>query len=203
MMLTKLSVDKTADNQLQKLNHDCNWLLSVLVLAIGACVLLRRNIDTKLGLVNGYCNWWHLVQQRELWIFYPSTALPIVAQRLLQDVTEGLKHIHELRHLFKDLKEDNIDLYRAGSERVIIDFGKCMLETSCSLNRLSESKHKTYKRRHWHVSPELVSGMSKPSTASDIYSLGRVIKHNRPFHCRVRSMAYTSAEKYVPFRVSA
>ena len=125
---------------------------------------------------------------------------------LLQDVTEGLKHIHELRLLFKDLKEDNIDLYRAGSERVnavIIDFGKCMLETSCSLNRLSESKHKTYKRRHWHVSPELVSGMSKPSTASDIYSLGRVIKHNHPFHCRVRSMAYTSAEKYVPFRVSA
>ena len=67
----------------------------------------------------------------------------------------------------------------------------------------TESKHKTYKRRHWHVSPELVSGMSKPSTASDIYSLGRVIKHNRPFHFRARSMAYTSAEKYVPFRVSA
>ena len=99
---------------------------------------------------------------------------------LLQDVTQGLKHIHELGLLFKDLKEDNIVLYKAGSERVhavIIDFGKCVLETTCSLYRLSESERETYRRRHRHVSPELVSGMSKPSTASDVYSLGRVMKH--------------------------
>ena len=50
---------------------------------------------------------------------------------LLQDVTQGLKHIHELGLLFKDLKEDNIVLYKAGSERVhavIIDFGNVCLK---------------------------------------------------------------------------
>ena len=70
---------------------------------------------------------------------------------LLQDVTQGLKHIHELGLLFKDLKEDNIVLYKAGSERVhatvIIDFGKCVLETTCSLYRLSESERENIQKK--------------------------------------------------------
>ena len=99
---------------------------------------------------------------------------------MLQDITEGLKQVHAIAFLYRDLKEDNIVLYKAGPGRVhavLIDFGKCMPETSCSLYRLSESERETYRRKHRHVSPELVSGVSKPSTASDIYSLGRVIKH--------------------------
>ena len=47
---------KKATDQLAKLNHDCNMtagLESKLHLAVGACVMLRRNIDTKVGLVNG------------------------------------------------------------------------------------------------------------------------------------------------------
>lgn len=47
--------DKAA-KQLQKLNHDCNntaGLEAVLTLAVGARVMLRRNIAVKSGLVNG------------------------------------------------------------------------------------------------------------------------------------------------------
>ena len=45
-----------AAQQLDKLNHDCNntaGLEAVLNLAVGARVMLRRNIDVKARLVNG------------------------------------------------------------------------------------------------------------------------------------------------------
>ena len=47
---------KKAQKQLEKLNNDSNLtagLEAELTLAVGACVMLRRNIDTKQGLVNG------------------------------------------------------------------------------------------------------------------------------------------------------
>ena len=48
--------NKKAATQLQKLNSDCNMTAGLearLTLAVGARVMLRRNIDTKAGLVNG------------------------------------------------------------------------------------------------------------------------------------------------------
>ncbi len=48
--------NKKADEQLEKLNNDCNMtaeLEAKLSLAVGARVMLRHNIDTKTGLVNG------------------------------------------------------------------------------------------------------------------------------------------------------
>ena len=47
---------KKAAEQLDKLNKDCNntaGLQAVLKVAVGARVMLRCNIDTKAGLVNG------------------------------------------------------------------------------------------------------------------------------------------------------
>ena len=47
---------KNAQKQLEKLNNDSNCMAGLeveLILAVGACVMLRRNIDTKQGLVNG------------------------------------------------------------------------------------------------------------------------------------------------------
>ena len=45
-----------AAKQLEELNHDCNntaGLEAVLTLAVGARVMLRRNVNVKSGLVNG------------------------------------------------------------------------------------------------------------------------------------------------------
>ena len=52
----KFKWTQKAKDEMKKLNTDCNLTASleaVLQIAIGACVMLRRNIDTRSGLVNG------------------------------------------------------------------------------------------------------------------------------------------------------
>lgn len=56
-------------------------------------------------------------------------------------IPEGLKHIHGFGLVYRDFKEDNIVLYQVGSLRaraVIIDFGKCQLESNRIAYSLSD-----------------------------------------------------------------
>ena len=82
--------------------------------------------------------------------------------------------------VYRDLKSDNIALYQVDSclvHAVIIDFGKCLHVSSCTTYSLTDSECRTYHKSHRHIPPYVVDGASKPSTASDIYSLGRIVKH--------------------------
>ena len=101
---------------------------------------------------------------------------------LLQDIAEGLKCLHKSGLVFRDLKEDNVVLYKTESaagriHAVLIDFGKCLPESSCKVYLLTEAEREMYRKKHRHICPELVNGEARPSPASDIYSFGRILKH--------------------------
>ena len=55
---------------------------------------------------------------------------------------------------------------------VLIDFGKCI--TTAAVKRLPHEEQQEYHKKHAHIAPEIVSGPSKPSPASDVYSFGRM-----------------------------
>ena len=110
---------------------------------------------------------WHSPLSFQLWL------------QLISYVADGLKYIHILELVYRDLKSDNIALNETEGYRmhaVILDFGKCVPASSCFVYSLLSREHQTYRQLHWHISPDLVDGRSKPSTASDIYSRGRIIK---------------------------
>ena len=75
---SSLKWTKKAQKQLEKVNKDNNLtagLESELMLAVGARVMLRRNIDTKHGLVNGAIGTVTLLSASELWIISPIHVL--------------------------------------------------------------------------------------------------------------------------------
>ena len=99
--------------------------------------------------------------------------------QLLMDIANGLKHIHSSELVYRDLKADNIALYEAEGclvRAVIVDFGMCLYVSSCTPYLLTASEHRIYQQCHRHIAPDLVDDMSKPSTASDIYNVGRILK---------------------------
>ena len=54
----------------------------------------------------------------------------------------------------------------------MIDFGKCI--TTAAVKRLPHEEQQEYHKKHAHIAPGIVSGPSKPSPASDVYSFGRM-----------------------------
>ena len=76
---------------------------------------------------------------------------------------------------------------------ILIDFGtSCKTSKSKHYSLTSQEKEK-YRKYHWHIAPELISGLHSQSFASDVYSLGVLMLHTcRRMHipnAKVRSVA--------------
>ena len=101
-------------------------------------------------------------------------------KRVVVGVVQGLKYLHSHEKgaiLHNDLKCDNVVVDNSTGEikPCIIDFGKACLESNSKLYHLSMSDKDIYRKHHPQVAPDVRDGLYKQSTASDIYSFGRIL----------------------------
>ena len=91
-------------------------------------------------------------------------------------LAQAISYMHSRGFIHRDIKLDNVlvsfwnNKYRA----VLVDFGKCITTGAGSVKHLSHEEQEEYRRKHAHIAPEIVSGVSKPSAASDVFSFGRI-----------------------------
>lgn len=79
--------------------------------------------------------------------------------------------------MHNDLKSNNIALDNRDGiyNPVIIDFGKSVLMSGARGPRsFSVERHRKYATEFLHIATEIVSGVKGQSTASDIFSLGKI-----------------------------
>ena len=104
-------------------------------------------------------------------ILNPASCLAV-----FQKICSALYHIHSKGYLHNDLKADNVVLERISvSEElnpVVIDFGKSVKASSVQAYRKGNGTECSTKR---YLAPE-VRSERRYSVASDIYSLGRMLK---------------------------
>ena len=91
----------------------------------------------------------------------------LLMARVFTDIARALRHIHALEIVHNDLKSNNVIIQQEGEgyRPVIIDFGK-----SEQIKNL-----KAHRRSADYLAPEVREG-KKQSTASDIYSFGRMLE---------------------------
>ena len=97
---------------------------------------------------------------------------------MINHVTEALHHIHSKGFLHNDLKADNVVLENRedGCNAVIIDFGKSRkIDAPKNRKKLSKAEQKLFQQSYPHIAPEIVSSTGDQTTASDMYSLAKIL----------------------------
>lgn len=114
---------------------------------------------------------------------------------LSSQLMEAIQYLHtEVEIIHNDIKCNNILLTDSPSgscktelklrhQIVLIDFGKATSRTQGQQYNLSEIEKVTYLTRYPHIAPEVTHGELPQSTASDIYSLGKVLTRIMDYGC--------------------
>ena len=117
-------------------------------------------------------------KKQVLELLRPSLTLQVWLA-MMKNLAEALAFIHEKSIVHRDLKSDNVVLNKHDSmiHCVLVDFGKSNHVRHVKRYVLSQQEKEQYRINHKHIAPDLVDGMSDVSTASDIYSYGRLFKN--------------------------
>lgn len=101
-------------------------------------------------------------------------------------LTEVVRYLHEdVRCIHNDIKTDNILLTNASTVAssasskfnvFLIDYGKATEKSLGKLYKLSDTEKLLYRSQHPHLAPEIIDGVVKQSTTSDMYSIGKVLQ---------------------------
>ena len=98
---------------------------------------------------------------------------------IMKDLASALVFIHAKLIIHRDLKSDNVVLHSQGDtiHCVLVDFGKSSYASKSQKYHLTDKEKEEYRCNHKHIAPDLVDGITELSTASDIFSYGRILKN--------------------------
>jgi len=130
-------------------------------------------------------------------IYNPPKLSAFNGLKIADDIIRGMKELHDHGLLHNDLKSDNVLLEHRGKRYhgVIIDFGmSSTIACPLQLTGLSDAIKKAYINGALgnHTAPEIVLGAEPTSTASDVYSVGRLLMN----------IAHIIKGKHFPFHSS-
>jgi protein kinase len=95
---------------------------------------------------------------------------PII-QSILQQVLQGMEHIHSWGYMHRDLKPENLLL--SGAVVKVADFS--LARTTTPNNTNGKTKMTSYVSTRWYRAPELILCAPRYSTAIDIFALGCIM----------------------------
>lgn len=93
---------------------------------------------------------------------------------------EALSYLHDtVGVLHNDIKCDNVLITKTSTyskcQIVLVDFGKATTFSEAKKYHLTYSEQAEYTRKFLHLAPEIISGETKQSISSDMFSAGGVL----------------------------
>ena len=94
---------------------------------------------------------------------------------LAQKLISGVQQLHTKEIIHMDIKDDNVLLLN-DTHPVIIDLGKATFIRDAKPLKVRDSEKPKWLKLYKWIDPELISTNVTPSTMSDMYSLGFLLK---------------------------